>query len=124
MQPADILSQARDTMTVKRVFGEPVERDGVTVIPVAVIRGGAGGGAGESAGGAGAAGEAEMLGRGSGGGFGLIASPAGVYVIRDGEVSWQPAVDVNRVILGGQIVAVVLLLVIRSIVRMRRRADG
>src|SRR5687768_3460395 len=105
MQVEALLSQARDTMTVKRVFGEPFERDGVTVIPVANVRGGAGGGAGES-------GEAE---RGSGGGFGVMASPAGVYVIRDGEVSWEPAMDMNRVILGGQIVAIVLFLVIRSV---------
>jgi uncharacterized spore protein YtfJ len=111
MQAADVLAQARDTMTVKRVFGDPVERDGVTVIPVASVRGGAGAGAGEST-----AGE-----HGSGGGFGLFAAPAGVFVIRDGEVSWQPAVDVNRVILGGQIVAVVLFLVIRSVLRMRQQ---
>jgi uncharacterized spore protein YtfJ len=114
MQVADILSHARDSMTVKRVFGDPVERDGVTVIPVAVVRGGAGGGAGESSDGE----------RGSGGGFGLIAAPAGVFVIRNGEVSWQPAVDVNRVILGGQIVAVVLFLVIRSILKIRQQRAG
>jgi len=35
---------------------------------------------------------------GSGGGFGLNAKPAGAYVIRDGRVSWRPAVDVNRLI--------------------------
>jgi uncharacterized spore protein YtfJ len=33
----EILTNARDAMTVRRVFGEPYERDGVTVIPVAAV---------------------------------------------------------------------------------------
>jgi uncharacterized spore protein YtfJ len=108
MDVQTLLNQARDALTVKRVFGEPIERDGVTVIPVANVAGGAGGG-GES-------------GSGSGGGFGLRATPAGVYVIKDGKVDWQPAVDVNRAILGGQIVAIVLFLTIRGIIRSQARA--
>ncbi len=48
-----------------------------------------------------------------------MAKPAGVYVISGDTVRWQPAVDVNRVILGGQIVAVVMLLVLRSVLRRR-----
>jgi uncharacterized spore protein YtfJ len=77
----------RDAITVKRVYGDPVERDGVTVIPAAAVRGGAGGGGegGESGGG--------------GGGFGIVARPIGAYVIRDGNVSWRPAIDLNRVLL-------------------------
>jgi len=42
-----------------------------------------------------------------------------VYVIRDGRVNWEPAIDVNRIVFGGQIVAVVALLVLRSIFRKR-----
>ena len=41
---ADALSKldaVRDVLTVKRVFGEPYEVNGVTVTPVAAIRGGA-----------------------------------------------------------------------------------
>ncbi len=38
MNVQDILAQARDTMTVRRVFGEPYEKDGVTIIPIAKIR--------------------------------------------------------------------------------------
>ena len=33
----------QDTFTVRRVFGEPVEKDGVVVIPVAMVSGGGGG---------------------------------------------------------------------------------
>ena len=47
MDPNELMEQTRDALTVKRVFGEPYERDGVTVIPAASIRGGAGGGKGE-----------------------------------------------------------------------------
>ena len=47
MNASEILEQVRDTLTVRRVFGEPIERDGVLMVPVACVRGGFGGGAGE-----------------------------------------------------------------------------
>jgi uncharacterized spore protein YtfJ len=114
MEPDELMQQARDAVTVKRVFGDPYERNGVTLIPAASLRGGAGGGKGE-----GGAGDS-ATGSGSGGGFGLTAKPAGVYIIEEGKVRWQPAVDINRIVLGGQIVAIVGLLVLRSILRRRR----
>jgi uncharacterized spore protein YtfJ len=114
MDPNELMTQARDALTVKRVFGEPYERDGVTLIPAAVVRGGAGGGQGE-----GNEGEARK-GSGAGGGFGLVAKPAGMYIIEGNRVRWQPAVDVNRIVLGGQIVAIVALLVLRGVLRRRR----
>jgi uncharacterized spore protein YtfJ len=110
LDPNELMQQTRDALTVKRVFGEPFERDDVTVIPVASLRGGGGGGTGEG-------GSGEGKGSGSGGGFGITARPAGVYIIQSDKVRWQPAVDVNQVILGGQIVAVVALLVFRSVRR-------
>jgi uncharacterized spore protein YtfJ len=113
MDPNELMQQTRDALTVKRVFGEPYERNGLTVIPVAALKGGGGGGSGE-----GGAGEAK--GGGSGGGFGLTARPAGVYIIESNKVRWQPAVDANRVIVGAQIVAVVALLVFRSVRRRKR----
>lgn len=89
MQLTELVSGLRDAMTVSRVFGEPYVRDGVTLIPAAAIRGGGGGGTGRN--------DAQG-GEGDGGGFGLVARPAGAYVIKDGAVSWQPAVDVNRIV--------------------------
>jgi uncharacterized spore protein YtfJ len=106
MQVSEMMSSARDALTVKRVFGEPIEKDGVTIIPVARIAGGGGGGTGDS-----------QEGSGSGGGYGVMAKPAGVYVVRDGEVTWQPALDINKIVMGGQIVAVILFLVVASIFR-------
>jgi uncharacterized spore protein YtfJ len=78
MRLAEMIAALRDAMTVSRVFGEPYERDGVTLIPAAAVRGGAGGGTGKK----GETGE-----EGEGGGFGLVARPAGAYVIKNGTVS-------------------------------------
>ena len=107
------IEDAKDAITVRRVFGEPYVKNGVTLIPAARVQGGAGGGSGEGP---------DEQGRGGGAGFGLSAKPVGAYVIKGDEVSWRPAVDVNRVILGAQLVALVALLVARSIVRSRPAA--
>jgi uncharacterized spore protein YtfJ len=112
MEVNDVISQARDTLTVKRVFGEPYEKNGVTVIPAARVQGGAGGGGGEGP---------DGQGKGSGSGFGLNARPVGAFLIRGDEVTWRPAVDLNKVILGAQVVAVVALLTIRAIVKARSK---
>jgi uncharacterized spore protein YtfJ len=96
----ETISKARDAITVKRVYGAPYERDGVTVIPAASVSGGAGGGLGQS--------EADEHGSGAGSGggtgFGLNARPAGAYVIHGGDVRWVPAFDATR-ILGQAMVA-------------------
>jgi uncharacterized spore protein YtfJ len=113
MELPDVINQARDAMTVKRVFGDPYEKDGVTMIPAAKVQGAVGGGAGQGP---------EEQGSGSGGGYAVNARPVGAYVVRDGELSWQPALDLNRVILGGQVVAIFALVVIGAVLRARRRA--
>ena len=88
-----LIPSISDAMTVRRVFGEPYERDGVTVIPAAAVRGGGGSGSGKEEG-------RQEGGRqeGEGGGFGITARPAGAYVYKDGTVNWQPALDVNRIV--------------------------
>jgi uncharacterized spore protein YtfJ len=113
MEVQEVLAQARDSLTVKRVFGEPYEKDGVTIIPAARVQGGAGAGGGE---------DPQGQGKGSGSGFGVTARPVGAYVLREGELSWRPAVDVNRIILGGQAVVIVALLTIRAIIKARAKA--
>jgi uncharacterized spore protein YtfJ len=115
MEVQEIIAQARDALTVKRVFGEPYEKNGVTIIPAARVQGGAGGGRGE---------DPKGQGRGSGSGFGMTASPVGAFVLRQGELSWRPAVDVNRIVLGGQVVAIVALLTVRAIIRTRAKAKA
>jgi uncharacterized spore protein YtfJ len=114
----DLVTRAQDVLTVRRVFGEPIERNGVTVLPV--VRFAAGGGAGSDDGGPDGDG-GPARGGGSGGGYGLKAVPAGVFVIRDGAVRWRPAVDVNRVVLGGQLVLITALLTLRLYLTLRAR---
>ena len=68
--------------TAATIFGEPVEREGVTVIPVAKARFGFGGG-----GGGGTRGEDE--GSGGGGGGGAMVSPVGYIEVHDGAAQFK-----------------------------------
>lgn len=110
------LDIVKDSLNVKRVFGEAYKLDGLTIIPVAVLQGGggAGGGGGEGPDGTG-------HGSGSGMGFGVHARPAGVYVIKDGDVTWRPSLDVLPVVLGAQAVALAAVLTVRRVLKRRRR---
>jgi uncharacterized spore protein YtfJ len=110
MRLEDIVSRAQDAISVRRVFGEPVTHDGVMVIPVASVAAGVGGGSGS---------DAERGGEGEGGGFGAVGRPVGVVVIHDGEVSWQPALDLNRAIVWTNIALIALLLVVSRSRRAR-----
>ena len=113
----DLLEQigkAEEAFTVRRVFGEPYETDGVTVIPAARVQGAVGGGGGQAPGGEG----------GTGTGFAMNTKPFGLFVLKDGEVAWRPAVDVNRMIMGCQVVAIVALIAFRSVAKMRLKADA
>src|SRR5574338_1428658 len=67
MKADEIFTTAKDALTVRRVYADPVERDGITVITGAALRGGAGGGGGHDKEGS----------EGTGGGFGVGAKPAG-----------------------------------------------
>ena len=104
-----IMDQVKDVVGSATVFGDPYVKNGLTVIPASKVSV-AGGGSGE----------ADPQ-RGSG--FGLDARPIGAFVIKGVEVSWIPAVDVNRIVLVGQIVGLVTILAVRSIVKAfaRRR---
>jgi len=70
------------------VFGAPVERDGVTVIPVARVRWGVGGGRGRRKG---------QTDDGFGGGGGVQAAPLGFIEVRDGGARYRRIRDPLRV---------------------------
>lgn len=101
----EMVKQGTDAATVKRVFGEPITQDGVTIIPVAKVDGMAGGGAGKGA---------EDDGKGWGGGYGVRARALGTYVIKDGRVRFVPAVDVNRAMLMIGMFALGVMLILRG----------
>lgn len=123
MDVRETLGTIREAISSTRVFSEPYEVDGVTIITASFVRGGGGGGGAPRPGGEGEAVAAEG---GGGGGFGLVAGPAGAYVIREGKVSWQPAVDVTRIVLGSQLLVLVLALVLNRMLRagLRRKRRG
>jgi len=64
------------------VFGDPVEREGLTVIPVARSRFGFGGGGGSG-------GTPGREGSGGGGGGGAIVTPVGFIEVRDGGAAFR-----------------------------------
>ena len=109
MQLDELMSGARDVMSAKRVYGDPYEKNGLTVIPAATVRGGGGGGGAK---GDGDDADAEV---GAGGGFGLTARPSGAWIIDGEDAIWKPAIDVNRIVLGGQIIALTAILVVGRI---------
>jgi uncharacterized spore protein YtfJ len=79
--------QLSTTATAQAVYGTPVERDGITVIPVARARYGFGGGGG---GGGGGTKEAESAGAGMGAGAGVSLTPVGYIELREGRSRFRP----------------------------------
>ncbi len=74
------------------IFGDPVERDGLTVIPVAKARWGFGGGAGH-----------RKDEDGAGGGGGMQVTPVGFIELKNGAAEFRPirTVSLNWIIAGG-----------------------
>lgn len=95
MTTKEILDRASSVLGAERVFAAPHTENGLTVIPAAAVRGGGGGGAGTR--------EGE---EGDGGGFGVSARPAGALLIHGDKVRWKVPFDLNRVIMGGQLVGI------------------
>lgn len=114
----EILADAGKSLGVRRIYGEPYEKNGVTVIPAARVMGGAGGGGADAT----ADTSTGAPATGSGGGFGMSGGPVGAFVIKGDEVKWLPAVDVNRMMLGFQVAIVVFFLVLRSISKTRAKS--
>jgi len=87
--PAKLLENLAEKLggraSVTAVFGEPVTRDGVTVVPVARVGLGIGAGAGHRVGAEG--------GGGGGGGGGVDARPVGFIEIKDGTAVYTAIRD-------------------------------
>lgn len=118
-QDTDVLASLREILgrtDAGRAFGPPVTQGGTIVLPVAKVGSGGGGGGGTGPG------DDRHQQTGTGAGFGLTAKALGVYVLRDGDVRWLPAVDVTRIVLGGQLVAAAGILVAGAVLRSRTAA--
>ena len=112
MDVGNLLMKASDNLSVRRAFGTAYEKDGILIIPVAMVAGGGGGGtarprqagppADASPEGSPAAQEAtaqDSQRADTGGGFGGVVLPAGAYVVKGDQVRWVPAVDMTIVVL-------------------------
>ncbi len=90
-----ILERIGNVANSKAVFGDPVERDGVTVIPVARVSWGGGGGGGRGA----DTSEGNFDGgEGAGGGGAARATPVGYIEIRNGSAQFVPIRDISAYI--------------------------
>jgi len=61
----------------------------------------------------------DRVGSGGGAGFALFGRPVGAFVIKDGEVSWRPAIDVTTIVLRGLLLGAVVYLVTRVLEAFR-----
>jgi uncharacterized spore protein YtfJ len=110
----NLLAKAADSLSVRRAFGAPYEKDGMLIIPVAMVAGGGGGGTARTRRGNPAAHPGSPPGEGAaaheatpqdsgrtevGGGFGGLVLPSGAYVVKGDQVRWVPAVDVTIAVL-------------------------
>ncbi len=91
----------------RTIFGEPVEKDGITVIPVARARWafGFGGNARRKA-------DEDHKGKGIGGGGRVKINPTGYVEVRDGRARFRPIYDpamVTQIIVASGVVAVLVL---------------
>lgn len=109
MKVDELISMARESLDAKMVYTEPYEKNGITVIAAARVAGGGGGGTGRDKTGQ----------QGEGGGFGLTAKPSGAYVIKDGKVRWEPAVDVNRLLGTAGMITIAALFLAGRIAKLR-----
>jgi len=114
MDVETLLAKTSDHLSVRRAFGTAYEKDGMLIIPVAMVAGGGGAGTapprrsspaarpGSPPGDSAAVDDAapqDSARMEAGGGFGGLVLPSGAYVVRGEEVRWVPAVDATIVVL-------------------------
>lgn len=88
MKLRDALDSIVPDPAAAQVYGQPYETaGGVTVVPVAKVRGRTRPGV-----------DADLR---------LSAKPVGVFVIKNGEATWVPAVDSTRIALMGELIGLV-----------------
>ena len=77
--------------SARTVYGEPISAEGKTIVPIAKLRYGFGGGSGKKAG--------EEPGEGGGGGGGCVARPVGYIEVTGEGTRFVPIVDLQSMAL-------------------------
>ena len=105
----DILKNVSDRMEgsadVKRVYGEPLDVEGRTIIPVAKVRYGFGGGFGEGKG-------SEDAGQGGGGGGGVEVTAIGILEITPEGTRYTSFEDRSRLIRVGAMLGLIAMFIL------------
>jgi uncharacterized spore protein YtfJ len=127
MDIQELLGKISENLSVRRAFGAAYERDGALIIPVALVLGGGGGGEGPMRSApadplpavetAQAVTSAVPDGQplvSTGGGFGGVVLPLGIYVAKGDQVRWVPAYDVTLIVLASLGVVRALLRLVRN----------
>ncbi|TXK52658.1 sporulation protein [Pontibacter qinzhouensis] len=92
------------------VYGDPIERGGVTVVPVSKLAYGFGGGAGNKAGE-----------EGSGGGGGIAIMPVGYIEIKEGTTKYKAIRDPQTVVKIIAVSGLFSVLLVRSVAKLLRK---
>jgi len=116
---AELLERLADKLgakaSVSAVFGDPVERGEITIIPVAMVGFGFGAGVGMNR----KSKEGDQ-GQGGGGGGGTLATPRGYIEIKDGEAVFKPIRDARmEALLAALVAGSTALQVVRTLLRRR-----
>jgi uncharacterized spore protein YtfJ len=110
-----LADKIEQTMGAKAVFGEPVQRDGTTVIPVAQARWGVGGGMGTRM-----RRENEPM-SGTGGGGGGVISPLGFIEMCEGEATFKPIRNPQLTVIAGTVLGLAALRMFGRVGRVMER---
>lgn len=109
-----VTERAKETANVRVVFGDPIETDMLTIIPVACVKISGGGGGGNRRGKDSAQqDEVEAVtdsDKGMGLGLQVVTMPIGYIEVRDGQAQFVDIVDKNKLAFGGLVVGGLLLL--------------
>jgi len=92
MELQPVLSAVVNQAGAKTVYGDPISVNGRTVVPVARVRCGFGGGSGRNA--------RDKASEGGGGGGGFVARPVGFVEIHEQSARFVPIIDPQAIALG------------------------
>lgn len=126
MQPAvtnsveQVLGQLANAARVDTVFGQPVEREGATIIPCAEIAVGLGMGTGSGP----MDEQGRPMGGGGGGGGGGRGRPVAVVVMTREGVRVEPVLDLTKIALASFSTGAFILFWIARLTRLGRSGKG
>ncbi len=115
-----VLGQLANAARVDAVFGQPIERDGATIIPCAEIAVGLGMGTGSGP----MDEHGKPVGSGGGGGGGSRGRPIAVIVMSRDGVRVEPVLDLTKIVLGSLTTGAFMLFWLGRLARTNRGGKG